>query len=175
MKILFIVAMSLSGTTYAQPYDGNFNFNNMYYVGAGIGANPGMLGGGVNPNFTAPNGESLPIFESTAGGGQFNLIKPNANCPLLTQTAREDQDAFLDIKNFLNAVAKKPECGNTFNPMLAQMNGQSISMLETLLGNNSSGGVKCYSKNVEQLSQRNMAYYYAEKGIEQSMSSAYNA
>ncbi len=174
MKKIILLSFIFSTNAFSQPFDTSM-YPGFYGIGAGLNGGPGAMGGGLNPNFTSSSGESVPMFDSTRGGSNFNLIKPNASCPLLTQTIREDQDAFLDIKNYLTSVAKKPECSSALNPYGAMMNGQSVSMLESLLGSNSTGGVKCYSKNIEQISSRNMAYYYAEKEIEQSMSSPYSS
>ena len=42
-----------------------------------------------------------------------------------------------------------------------------------MLNVNNSNGTKCYSKNVEQISDRNMALYYTDKAMDISMSSPY--
>jgi len=180
-KVFFISVLALSNA-FAQPFDpsGSVNmygglYGGMGMGGGGIGGFPGAVGGGYGaPNFVSSNGTSMPMFETTATGSSFNLIKPNASCPLLTQTVKEDQDAFLDIKNYLTNVGKRPECAQSAMGNM-MMGSQTISMLESMLGNNSSTGTKCYSKNVEQISARNMAYYYAEKGIEQGYASPYSA
>jgi len=183
MKKFFLISLLGVTSAFAQPFDPSGSVN-MY---GGMGNYPGMMGGGIGgypgagiggtvgtPNFVSGNGTSLPMFETTATGSNFNLIKPNSNCPLLTQTVKEDQDAFLDIKNFLSNVGRKPECAQSAMGNM-MMGSQTISMLESMLGPNSSTGTKCYSKNVEQISARNMAYYYAEKGIDQGYASPYSA
>ena len=156
---------------YGMPVGAGLNYPAM---GGGLGAAPGF-GYPGSPTFVSEDGVSVPMFDQNGEGTRYNKIRPNASCPLLTQTVKEDQDAFLDIKNYLTNVVKKPECaqGSMGAMMSSQMSGNTISMLESMLSTSNSNSAKCYSKNVEQISNRNMAYYYAEKGIDQAFGSPY--
>jgi hypothetical protein len=163
----------------------NWNPNQFYGMPIGAGFNSPAMGGGVggaagfgypgSPTFVSEDGDSVPMFDQTGEGSRYNKIRPNASCPLLTQTVKEDQDAFLDIKNYLTNVVKKPECaqGSMGAIYSSQMSGNTIAMLESMLSTSNSNAAKCYTKNVEQISNRNMAYYYAEKGIDQAFGSPY--
>lgn len=157
-------------------------------MGAGLGVG-GYAGAGTG-SFQSENQQSIPIFQNT--GTQYNTVKVNSSCPLLTTTAKEDTDLFSDLKSFLTTASKKCSLSNSNNNngMNPYMNGASsspdVSMFEAMIRGESSSAyssgtsvssssVKCYSKNVELIGQRNLAYYYAEKKMAPGMQSSFSS
>lgn len=194
MRALLVFTLIFSNQIFAQAvpvynYDQSSSYPNTSFPGAGFGNGYGGLGlgggiGGINPGPGMngggyPGASGMPTYTSgnasigmyDSNSRNYNVVRPSANCPLLTTTAKEDQDVFADLQNYFRSFSQRPECSQL---NLNAMSGvQTTSQLEQMLNLNSSNGSKCYSKNVQQISDRNMALYYADKGMDMSMNSPY--
>lgn len=154
--------------------------------GAGLSAGYGGTG-----SFQAANQQSIPVFQNT--GAQYNSVKINSSCPLLTATSKEDSDLFSDLKSFLTTASNKCSLSSSgsnnmaLNPYSGSGSPSSnVSMFEAMVKGDSPSGyssgtsvtsssVKCYSVNVELIGQRNLAYYYSEKKMVPGMQSPYSS
>ena len=185
ISTLVLIFLLSSTSIFAQEhyYGGPF-YGGGYGSYPGLGAGMGGIGGvGGYPgdyNFKTEN-NTIPVFDNglEASSIQYKNVKLNSKCPLLTTTSQDDGDMFSDLKTFLSTASKNPGCSlrqdtNGFAP-----SQNSVSSLENLLNGNdgspmgggvSSSSVKCYTQNVELISQRNLAYYYSEKEISQGYS-----
>nr|BDT29851.1 hypothetical protein BHI3_33170 [Bacteriovorax sp. HI3] len=192
MKIsAFILIFSLLSPTLRAE-----DFPNFFYGYGGGGAYPGLgvgMGGGIGGGmgsyqFQGDNNQSVPVFDNglSGSGVQYKNVKVNAKCPLLTSMNTDEADLLSDLKSFLSTASKNPKCSLKQDAMADAMGRNQLSMLETMLNgsdsNNpyagmgvSTASVKCYSKNVELIGQRNLAYYYAEKKMTQGSTNPFSS
>lgn len=185
MKTLLFLSILFSTSLWADPVVPIYNYDqsNATIPNGGIYSPTGGFGGGIgsgvpglgysgNAGYPSQGQTSGGIAISNSGVNSYNIVKSNANCPLLTATAKDDQDTFGDLQNYFRAISQKSECAQN---NLMGFNGpqQQISQLESMLKASNSNGAKCYSKNVNMISNRNMAYYYVEKDMDISSMSPY--
>lgn len=147
----------------------NANIGNGAFGGLGVGGYPGYSNGNSNGNSNS-NAGSIS-FQDSNKASKYTVVRPTADCPLLTQSAKDDQDVFSDLQSYFNSFSQKAECSqdsiSTFSGRMA------LTQLETMLNTTNDQGNKCYSKNVSQVTSRNMALYYIDKGLDISMTSPY--
>lgn len=186
MKTFFFLSILFSTSLWAEPVVPIYNYdqpNTTVPMSGGIYSPSGGIGGGIGsgvPGFGYSGNYGSPSQNPTDGGisisnsgvTSYNIVKANANCPLLTATAKDDQDTFGDLQNYFRAISQKSECAQN-GPMGFNAPQQQISQLESMLRASNSNGAKCYAKNVNMISNRNMAYYYVEKDMDINSMSPY--
>lgn len=185
----FILIFSLlSPVLRAEDYPNFFyGYGGGGFPGAGMGAG---IGGGIGTyQFQGDNNQSVPVFDNglSGSGVQYKNVKVNAKCPLLTTMNTDETDLLSDLKSFLSTAAKNPKCSLKQDAMAEAMGRNQLTMLETMLNGSdssnpysgmsgvSTASVKCYSKNVELIGQRNLAYYYAEKKMTQGTTNPFSS
>ena len=185
MKLTLFGLFFLSQSVFSQVvpvynYDQSTSPSNNY-PGVGLGYGAGAFGGGIGgypggnsgmPTLSSSNGASIGMYDA-GSVPNYNIVRPNASCPLLTVTAKEDQDVFGELQNYFKSFSQRSECSQT--NMNAMSGTMAVSQLESMLNVSNSGGAKCYSTNVQQISSRNMALYYADKSMDNDMMSPYSS
>jgi len=196
MKLLIIFYFIFSTQLWADPIVPVYRYDHkngppsgMFggYPGAvGLGGGFGIYGGSSYSDQMMNTGVTGGIGISNMGGAvsSYNVVRPNASCPFLTTTAKEDQDIFGELQNYLRSLSQNAECSqassqqNMPNMMYGPNNQslQAVSQLESMLnGNTNANGVKCYTQNINLITSRNMALYYADKEIDVNSMSLYSA